>query len=141
MRRGALARLPLALALATLGGCGPRGAAPPGAPPPPGARLYVTTCSACHQLHGEGVGGVQPPLAGTPVAVGDPDELLRWVMFGIRPAALPKGPYAGVMPQFSYLSDEQLATLLTWVRASFGNHASAITPAMVATVRAAHAAG
>ena len=141
MARGAPASLLLSFALGALGGCGPRGAAPPQAPPSPGARLYVTTCSACHQLRGEGVGGVQPPLAGTPVAVGDPDELMRWVMFGIRPAALPKGPYAGIMPQFGYLSDEQLATLLTWVRSSFGNHARAITPAMVATVRAAHSAG
>ena len=141
MARAARAPLPLVLAaLAALGGCGPRAAAPPQATSA-GARLYVTTCSACHQLHGEGVGGVQPALAGTPVAVGDPDELLRWVLFGIRPAALPKGPYAGVMPQFGYLNDEQLATLLTWVRSSFGNHASAISPAMVAAVRAAHSAG
>jgi mono/diheme cytochrome c family protein len=44
------------------------------------------------------------------------------------------------MPQFGYLSDDDLATLLTYVRSSFGNQASAITPSMVAEARAAHRA-
>jgi cytochrome c6 len=122
------------LALAACGGSDP--AAPPG----PGERLYANNCLACHQRHGEGVPGVQPALAGTPVPAGDPDELLRWVMFGERPAALARGKYSGVMPQFGYLSDADLATLLTYVRASFGNQAAPITPAMVAAARAAHRA-
>jgi mono/diheme cytochrome c family protein len=84
---------------------------------------------------------MQPPLAGTPVAIGDPAELLGWVMFGRRPAALPAGVYHGVMPQFGYLSDDELATILTHVRSSFGNHAPPVTPAMVAAARAAHRAG
>lgn len=107
-------------------------------PTSPGARLYTSNCLACHQRGGDGVPGVQPPLHGTPVPVGDPDVLLRWVMYGERPATLPRGAYAGVMPQFGYLSDGDLATLLSYVRASFGNDAAPITPAMVAAVRAAH---
>jgi mono/diheme cytochrome c family protein len=119
-----------------LAGCGPGdGQAPPAGP---GARLYASNCLACHQRNGEGVPGVQPPLAGTPVPAGDAGELLRWVMYGERPAALPRGRYAGVMPQFGYLSDADLATLLSYVRSSFGNAAPAITPAMVAEARAAH---
>lgn len=119
-------------------GCG--GGAPPAAATP-GARLYVANCLACHQPNGEGVKGLQPPLAGTPVTIGDAADLLGWVMFGQRPAALPKGEYGGVMPQFSYLSDADLAALLTHVRSSFGNHAPPVTPAMVAEARAAHRAG
>ena len=138
---GRASRAGALLVLAALAGCGPRGSTPPPAARAPGARLYVNSCLACHQAKGEGVRGLQPPLAGTPVVVGDPAVLLGWVMFGVRPAVLPRGQYAGVMPQFNYLSDQELATLLTWVRASFGNHASAITPAMIAAVRAAHRAG
>jgi mono/diheme cytochrome c family protein len=130
----------MAAALLLLGagaaGCGGGGGAPQ-APATPGARLYVAYCLACHQASGAGVKGVQPPLAGTPVTIGDPAELLGWVMFGTRPATLPKGAYSGVMPQFSYLGDADLAALLTHVRASFGNHAPAVTPAMVAAARAA----
>ena len=133
-------RAVVALVLIVQGGCGPRGGAP-ATTTGPGARLYASACLACHQQNGAGVRGMQPPLAGTPVVVGDPAELLRWVMFGVRPATLPQGRYAGVMPQFGYLGDRDLALLLTFVRSSFGNHAAAITPAMVAVVRAGHGSG
>ncbi len=114
------------------------GRAPPPATDTPGARLYVAYCVACHRPDGGGVAGMQPPLAGTPVAIGEPEPLLGWVLYGRRPAALPRGVYAGVMPQFAYLSDEDLATLLSYVRSQFGNHAAPVTPAMVAAARAAH---
>ena len=137
MARAGVSRLAGALLLALAAACG-RGPGP--LADTPGARLYVANCLACHQADGAGVPGMQPPLAGTPVAVGDPAELLGWGMYGRRPAALPAGVYHGVMPQFSYLADAELATLLSWVRANFGNHAPPVTPDMVAAVRAAHAA-
>jgi mono/diheme cytochrome c family protein len=111
--------------------------APASKPVDRGARLYVTNCMACHQEHGEGVRGLQPPLSGTAVPNGDPAVLAAWVMFGVRPGALPRGQYSNVMPQFAFLSDADLATLLTYVRSSFGNHADAVTPDLVAGVRAA----
>lgn len=122
-----------------LGACGGDGA--PGrsaAQLGPGERLYLANCIACHQRNGEGVPGVQPPLAGTPVVIGDPAEMAAWVMYGKRPASLPAGQYRGVMPQFAYLSDADLATLLTHVRASFGNSASPVSPDLIAKVRAEH---
>jgi mono/diheme cytochrome c family protein len=138
MARTGAARLAVALLGAALAsGCGDR---PKPLADSPGARLYVANCIACHQADGGGVPTMQPPLAGTPVTVGEPAELLAWVMYGRRPRALPAGAYHGVMPQFSYLSDAELATLLSWVRASFGNHAPPLTTDMVAAARAAHAA-
>jgi mono/diheme cytochrome c family protein len=134
-------RLAPVLASAWLAGCG--GDRPASGPTAqalsPGARLYMQNCIACHQRDGEGVPGVQPALAGTPVTLGDPEQLLAWVMYGVRPETLPKGEYRGVMPQFAYLSDADLATLATHVRTSFGNSASAVGPDLVASVRAAHA--
>ena len=128
-------------ALTLLGAAGCGGGASPGAAAPvasPGARLYLSNCVACHQPHGEGLRGVQPPLAGTPVAIGDAAQLLAWVMFGRRPAALPKGAYSGLMPQFGYLADEELAALLSYVRSNWGNAAAPVTAAMVARARAAN---
>jgi mono/diheme cytochrome c family protein len=125
-------------ALAVLGVAGCGGGGSPAAPPGPGELLYLSNCLACHQKNGEGVNGLQPPLAGTPVTIGDADELLGWVMFGKRPAALPRGQFGGVMPQFAYLSDADLAALLTHVRSRFGNQAPPVTPEMVARARAAH---
>jgi mono/diheme cytochrome c family protein len=138
--RGALLT---AVLTGVLAGCGTGGNGEPPAtaatPPSPGARLYLQNCIACHQRSGQGVPGVQPSLAGTTVTVGDPEALLAWVMYGVRPETLPKGQYRGVMPQYAYLQDDGLADLLTYVRTSFGNSASAITPEMVAKVRVAHA--
>jgi len=126
------------LAAAFIAACGP---ARPAADASPGERLYAMNCRSCHGAAGEGVRGMQPPLAGTPVPNGAPDVLLAWVMYGRRPAVLPRGVYAGVMPQFAYLTDTDLAALLTWVRGSFGNHAAPITPQMVASARLAHPGG
>lgn len=126
--------LGLILATTLLAACGPT---PPAAAVNPAARLYAINCSGCHGAAGQGVRGMQPPLAGTPVPNGGADVLLAWVMYGRRPAALPRGQYAGVMPQFAYLKDEDLAALLTWVRASFGNRAAPVTRSMVAAARLA----
>lgn len=136
-----LAVLAVTAWLAACGGGDPGPAATSATAPAasPGARLYVQNCIACHQRNGEGVPGVQPSLAGTAVTIGDPEQLLAWVMFGVRPASLPKGGYRGVMPQYAYLSDADLAALITHVRSSFGNSASAVGPDLVAKVRAAHA--
>ena len=135
-RAGAATAL-LALS-AILVGCGSEA---PGPGASPGARLYAMNCQSCHGAEGQGVRGMQPPLAGTPVPVGDPDVLLGWVMYGQRPAVLPRGAYAGVMPQFSYLTDADLAALLTHVRSSFGNHAAPVLPSQVAAMRSAHPRG
>jgi mono/diheme cytochrome c family protein len=124
----------MTLAVLALAACG----AAPAPPKSPGARLYAANCLACHQANGEGVAGVQPPLAGTPVPLGDPEVLIAWVLFGERPASLPRGQYSGVMPQFGHLADADVALLLTYVRSSFGNQAAPVTADMVAAVRARH---
>lgn len=138
-----LAPVLAALALAACGGSDgggtPAARSAPTAQAGPGTRLYVQYCIACHGRNGEGVRGVQPALAGTAVTIGDPVELAAWVMYNQRPATLPRGQYRGVMPQFAYLSDADLATLLTHVRTSFGNAASPVTPDLIAKVRAARA--
>ncbi len=103
-----------------------------------GAQLYTNLCQSCHQSNGTGARGLYAPLAGTPVAVGDPKEMLGWVMYGIHPVSLPRGQFAGAMPQFNFLSDADAAAVTSYVRRSFGNHALAIEPNIVAEVRAAH---
>jgi len=126
------------LALAGLVGCGSaKEGAPATAQLDPGARVYLANCIACHRQDGLGTPGVQPSLVGAPVVAGPPEELLAWVMFGQRPAALPAGEYAMMMPQFAYLGDAQLAAVLTHVRQSFGNAYGPISVDQVAAARAA----
>jgi len=75
---------------------------------------------------------VYPSLAGSPLVLGDPGVLARWVVQGTRPDSMPAGRYAAMMPKFAWLRAEDAAALLTYLRASFGNSASAVDAATVA---------
>jgi len=100
-------------------------AAPALAAPPP-FQQFNDTCSPCHQRNGVGVKGAFPALAGNPFVQGDGVAVAKVVLNG----------RAG-MPSFKDdLSDAELATILTYVRTSWGNKGKAVTPAMVATARA-----
>jgi cytochrome c6 len=94
-----------------------------------GEDMFKQNCSACHQVTGKGIPGAFPALAGDPFVVGPPELVASTVVHG-----------RGGMPTFGPdLSDIQIATILTYVRSAWGNHASPITPDMVAKVRTAAA--
>jgi mono/diheme cytochrome c family protein len=97
-----------------------------------GRRIFSGTCIACHQENGLGITGVYPSLSRSPVVLGDPVVLARWVVLGQRPATMPAGRYAAQMPQFGWLSSEDAASLFTYVRSSFGNDAAPVDAATVA---------
>ncbi len=104
-----------------------------------GAEIYMTRCMSCHQMNGRGVPGVFPPLAGTEWVTGDKGRLIRVVLQGLM-GSIQVGDetYSGAMPPWSsFLDDEQTASLLTYIRSSWGNEASEITPAEVGKVREA----
>jgi mono/diheme cytochrome c family protein len=87
-----------------------------------GATVYASYCSGCHQADGKGVTGKFPPLAGNPVVIApDPANVFNVILAGI-PA---RGGY-GAMPGFAkQLSDQQIADLVNYLRASWGNNAPA----------------
>lgn len=103
----------------------------PPEPPPPaplsderralGQRLYGRHCADCHGVQGEGLPGVYPALAGNasvnlPTAV-NLVQALRHGGFAPATAANPR-PY-GMPPQF--LSDDEMAAVVSWVRQAWGN--------------------
>jgi mono/diheme cytochrome c family protein len=130
--------LPLLIAAMSLIACGsPAGGGAPAAPLAAGERLFNNNCSACHQKDGKGLGNnAQPSLVNAPVVAGPVDEMAGWVLYAKRPAALPKGKYVAVMPQFAWLSDEDAAALLTYVRTHFGNDYGPVTVDDIRRVRA-----
>jgi mono/diheme cytochrome c family protein len=98
-----------------------------------GERIYDGSCAACHRADGQGIPGVYPSLAGSPVVAGDPEALAAWVIKGQRPATMPPaGRYPTKMLQFGWLKDQDAAALLTFVRSHFGNSAPAVDAATVA---------
>ena len=94
-----------------------------------GAKLYTTHCAACHGDRGEGVAGAYPALAGNrAVAITPPANLVHMVLrggFGPTTPGHPR-PY-GMPPFFQVLTDAEIADVATYVRASWGNAASAVT--------------
>jgi len=118
----------------SLAGCG---GGEGGSPQDRGSAVYATHCASCHQRDGSGVSNAYPPLGGSATVNGDADTLIAWLLFGTRPATLPPRKGLAVMPQFPWLSDADVAAVLTRVRSQFGNDAPPITVEQVAAVRAA----
>lgn len=99
-------------------------------------KQVFNNCVQCHQENGQGVPGAFPPLAGSEWVLGSPDTLARIVLHGVQGEIQVKGAtYNGEMPAWEQLKNEQLAAVLTYVRASFGNNASAVDPALIAALR------
>jgi len=102
-----------------------------------GAALYKQYCLTCHQADGSGVPKLNPPLIKTSWVSGEKTKLIKWVLQGsVEKVEIDGENYANNMPAQNYLTDQQIADVLTYVRGSFGNKASAITPTEVKTVRA-----
>lgn len=123
-------------ALLLLAACAPEGSEGQ-APADRGARLYAMHCLSCHQRDGRGLGDAQPALVGSATLAGDPEPLVRWVLLGKRPAGLPARRSVVVMPQFTWLSDEDLAAVLNYSRSQFVQ-APPLSAEDVARVRATH---
>ncbi|HVA33713.1 MAG TPA: cytochrome c [Candidatus Baltobacteraceae bacterium] len=101
-----------------------------------GAKVYQTNCSSCHQANGEGAPGVFPPLAANPTVTGDASKVIHIVKYGLSGKIAVAGKdYNGMMPAWgAQLSNGDIADAITYIRASWGNKASAVTTAQVAAV-------
>ncbi len=103
-----------------------------------GAKIYQQYCSACHQMNGKGAPGRFPPLINTDWVTGDKERLIKVTLNGMEGSLQIDGEvYNGVMPQHSFLKDEEIALVLTYIRSSFDNEASEITTAEVRELRRA----
>jgi mono/diheme cytochrome c family protein len=101
-----------------------------------GEEVYRKYCLACHQTDGSGNPGMYPPLVDTKTVKGDKDKLINIIMNGIEGEIEVKGEiYNQVMVPHSFLSDEQIADVLTYIRNSFGNNASPVSVEEVAELR------
>ncbi len=99
-------------------------------------------CVTCHQPDGGGLSASGfPPIASTKWAIGSEERLVKLVLKGLMgPIKVLDKQYAGQVPMTPFggmLKDEEVAAVLTYVRNSFGNKASAISPDKVKEVRAA----
>lgn len=107
-----------------------------------GAEIYAREgfCITCHQPDGKGLESSGfPPIAGTDWVAGSEERLIKLTLNGMMgpievlgktyPGQVPMTPFGGL------LNDEEMAAVLTYVRNTFGNSASVITPEKVRQVR------
>lgn len=103
-----------------------------------GKKIYEQYCLSCHQADGTGVPKLNPPLIKTSYVTGDKKKLIQWVLLGsTEKVAIDGKYYSNNMPAQDFLKDQEIADVLTYIRNSFGNKASAITATDVKNLRAA----
>jgi mono/diheme cytochrome c family protein len=101
-----------------------------------GKLVYAQNCLTCHQADGGGVSNMNPPLIKTTYVLGDKMRLAKIVLNGFSEKVEIEGDiYSNIMPSLNYLSNQQIADVLTYVRSNFGNKASVVTVAEVAKAR------
>lgn len=104
--------------------------------PVTGASVYNIYCRACHQRDGKGDGLRFPPLDNSEWVTGDKKRLIGVLLNGLEGTIEVKGkPFNSLMPSQGFLTDEQIAQVLTYVRQSFGNDAAEVSAAEVNSVR------
>jgi mono/diheme cytochrome c family protein len=121
----------------------PAGPAEPAVSPPPpaqmadGEKLYNGACVACHELDGSSAPRIYPPLPGNAnLQSADPLSTLRVILDGAQSITTPRAPNSGSMPAYAAKwSDQEIADVTTYIRNSWGNAASAVTPDQVAKAR------
>ena len=102
-----------------------------------GKATFLGTCSTCHQLEGQGLASVFPPLAKSDFLMADKQRSIHIVLAGLQGEVVVNGQaYNNVMPPLANFTDHEIADVLTFVRNSFGNQGEPVTDAEVAVVRA-----
>ena len=109
-----------------------------------GRGLYATYCTACHGKSGEGIPNLAPPLVQSGwVTAADKSIPIRIVLDGLEgPVTVAGKPYAlpGVMigmRENMATNNGTIAKIITYIRNSWGNEASAVQVAEVGQVHEA----
>ena len=103
-----------------------------------GQFLFNQSCVACHQANGRGLYGMFPPLAKSDFLLKNLDTAIKGVIKGNQGEMLVNGvKYNQVMPPQN-LTDDQIASVLTFALNSWGNEHDALTPEDVKKVRDAN---
>ena len=94
-----------------------------------GQRVYQA-CASCHGKNGKGTDAA-PSLVHNPTVMGDIKKSIN-----ILDKGLDSDRWAGAQPPMgASMTDRQIAGVLTYIRTSFGNKASAVQPQEVGRIR------
>lgn len=96
-----------------------------------GKAIYSRTCLACHQATGSGIPNAFPPLASSDYLNADVHRAIEVVKFGLNGKIEVNGNiYNSAMPKQN-LTDEEIASVLTYVYNNWNNKKAEVTTEMV----------
>jgi mono/diheme cytochrome c family protein len=101
-----------------------------------GKKVYDKVCLSCHMIDGGGAPNLNPPLAQSSYVLGDKTKIINIVLNGMSErVAIDDDYYSNNMAPHQDLTNQEIADVLTYIRNSFGNKASAVTVKEVQAVR------
>ena len=103
-----------------------------------GRAVYEQACALCHNSDGQGKPNQAPPLAGSEWVNGSANHMIPIPLVGLTGPITVKGQEwnLSMTAMGAALSDEDLSAALSYIRKSWGNNASDITPEQIKVVRA-----
>ena len=100
-----------------------------------GKLVYNKNCVACHQINGTGIPGAFPPLAKSDYLNANVNRAIKQVIVGSSgPITVNGKKYTVPMPKPN-LNDQQIADVLTYIYASWGNNKTVLKSEMVMAMR------
>ena len=89
-----------------------------------GEKVYLNNCSGCHQVSGEGIPNVFPPLNKhtAQLYLADRSYPIKVILYGLQGSVKVLGkPYSGAMPVWQQLSDPEVAGVINYILSSWDN--------------------
>ncbi|CAN7564871.1 c-type cytochrome [Caballeronia sp. 15715] len=104
-----------------------------------GKKIYTENCAKCHAENGLGKPPAYPPLAtNQSIQMQSAVNPIRMVLNGGYPPSTEGNPHPYGMPPFAQsLSDTEVAAVVTYIRMSWGNHGTPVSPQQVSNLRSA----
>jgi mono/diheme cytochrome c family protein len=103
-----------------------------------GEAVFAQSCAVCHLAENPGTPPEYPKLAGNPlVEERNPETVLRVILQGAQSSATANAATGYSMPGFPAFDDQDIADVATYIRNTWGNHASPVSRDDVGDLRKA----
>jgi mono/diheme cytochrome c family protein len=92
-----------------------------------GQQLYITHCANCHQMEGNGMSNLYPPIAGSQI-ISDKGRLACIIQYGMSDTIIVNGKkFSRPMPPNPKLTEIEIAEIVSFVSMKWGKD-SVYTP-------------